>query len=255
MADKKAVSWLAETAAEKKGYIFLLLLLRMLASGGAVCYALAMKRTVDGAVAQDKNTFYTGLVAFALLIMSVMIINMIIRRTEEAARSSLENSLKRRLFGTLLNKSYAQVSSVHSEEWMNRLTSDTAVCANAVTEILPGFAGMLVRMTGALAMIFILEPKLAYILVPCGILLVPVTLLLRKHLKKYHREMQEKDGAVRVFLQERISSMLVIHAFGKENQSLEGAENEFSEHKRARMRKNCTSPVKTDNRKNIPPMV
>lgn len=243
MSDKKTVSWLVGIASKQKLYIFLLLLLRILANGGAVCYAIAMKKTVDGAVGHDEKAFFTGLITFALLILSVMIVNMITRRTEEAARSNLENSLKKRLFSTLLNKSYAQVSSVHSEEWMNRLTSDTVVCANGITEILPGLAGMLVRMTGALVMIFILEPKLAYILIPCGVIFIPITFILRKYLKKHHKEVQEKDGKVRVYLQEHISNMLVIHAFGKEEKTLSDANEGFNEHKRARMNKNLVANI------------
>lgn len=243
MADKKAVSWLIRTAVGKKWYIILLLLFRILANGGAVCYALAMKKAVDSAVEQDKNGFFIGLGSFAVLILAVMLINMLIRRTEEAAKSGLENCFKERLFGTLLNKYYGQVSGVHSEEWMNRLTSDTVVCANSIVEILPGLAGMLVRMTGALVMIFILEPKLALILIPCGVVFIPITFVLRKYLKRYHKDVQEKDGSVRVFMQERISNMLVLHTFDKEKQTLDSAVNEFAEHKNARMKKNLVSNI------------
>ena len=51
--------------------------------------------------------------------------NMVLRQLEEATRSSMENRLKESLFKKLLRKDYGQVSAVHSEEWMNRMTSDT----------------------------------------------------------------------------------------------------------------------------------
>lgn len=49
--------------------------------------------------------------------------------------------------------------------------------------------------------------------------------------------MQEKDGFVRIFLQEHLGSLMIVKAFGKEADSLTEAESYMSEHKKARMRK------------------
>jgi len=241
MTDKKAVTWLLETTGKYKWNIVLLVLLQAVANGGAVCYALIMKKMVDSAVRQDKEVFLTGLLTFGLLMLCLVLMRMFLRQFEELTRSGMENSFKKRLFETLLRKDYGQVSAVHSEEWMSRMTSDTAVCAGGLTEILPGFTGMLIRMSGALVMMFVLQPKLAYILIPGGVLFVLITLILRKYLKGYHKKVQEKDGAVRVYLQERISSMLILRTFGVENQALDGANRKFSEHKKARLQKALVS--------------
>lgn len=237
MADKKAVDWLLKIVGRYKWNMVLLVLLQALVNGGAVCYALVMKNMVDCAVEQDKAGFFTGLLTFGMLMLSLMLIRVVLRQLEEATRSGMENTFKERLFEKLLVKDYGQVNAVHSEEWMNRMTSDTTVCAGGMTDILPGFTGMLVRMSGALIMMFVLQPKLAYILIPGGVFFVMITLLLRKYLKEQHKAVQEKDGAVRVYLQERISSMLILRTFGVEEQALAGAKVGLAEHKRARMRK------------------
>lgn len=91
--------------------------------------------------------------------------------------------------------------------------------------------------------ILIMEPRFAYILVPGGILLVLLTYIFRKQLKKLHKQMQEKDGFVRIFLQEHLGSLMIVKAFGKEADSLTEAESHMSEHKKARMRKNHFSNV------------
>lgn len=89
---------------------------------------------------------------------------LIVRWFEEKFRSSIENALKYRLFEKILRKDYASVTAVHSGEWLNRLTSDTVVCANGIVEILPNIVGMLVKMFGALIMILTLEPRFAIVL-------------------------------------------------------------------------------------------
>ena len=40
--------------------------------------------------------------------------------------------------------------------------------------------------------------------------------IFRKQLKKLHKQMQEKDGFVRIFLQEHLGSLMIVKAFGKE---------------------------------------
>lgn len=237
MTDKKAVSWLLTITGKKKRYIILLLLLQVVVNGGAVFYAMAMKQMVDSAMERNKDGFFVGLLAFGLLMLVLILLRGVLRQIEEFVRSSMENQFKERLFGQLLVRDYSQVSAVHSEEWMNRMTSDTVICANGMTELLPGFVGMSVRMVVALVMIFLLQPKLAYILIPGGLIFVVITFVLRKWLKTFHKKVQEKDGKVRVFLQERISGMLILRTFGVEKKALEGATREFNTYKKARMQK------------------
>lgn len=241
MTDRKTISWLIETASKKKADVFLLIFLRVIANIGTVCYALAMKKAVDSAAIQDESGFLSGIVIFGILLFSIITLNILIRQIDEAVKSGLENSFKERLFKKLLNKNYEKVSSVHSGDWMNRMTSDTVVCANGITEIIPGFAGMFVRIIAVLAVIFTLEKKLFYIFLSCGLIILPITFVLRKYLKKQHKNVQEKDGEVRVFLQEHISSMLILHTFRKEEQTLSDADSVFKEHKNARVKKSFVS--------------
>lgn len=241
MTDRKAVKWLLKTAGRYRLYIAFLLLLQVAVSGASVCYALAMKNMIDCAVSGDRSGFFSGLLLFASLIAALILLRVAIRHLEEAARSSLENSFKQRLFSCLLKKDFGQVSAVHSEEWMNRLTSDTVVCANGLTEILPGFMGMAVKLAGAMALIFLLQPTLACIMLPFGILFLFIAFFLRRAIKRFHKQVQEKDGEVRVYLQERISSMLVLRTFGAEKRAESGAEKVFGGHKKARMKKAVVS--------------
>ena len=72
-----------------------------------------------------------------------------------------------------------------------------------------------------MVLILYLQPGLAVIMIPGGILFLVITVVLRKPLKRFHKDVQEKDGKVRMYLQERISSMLVVRVFGAENIAVE----------------------------------
>lgn len=137
----------------------------------------------------------------------------------------------------ILRKDFGRVSAVHSGEWLNRLTNDTVVVSNSMTDIIPGFAGMAVKLVSALVMITILDKWFALIMVPLGIVLGVLAFAFRKNMKKLHKQVQEKDGNLRIFLQERISSLTVIRSFSAEEHTEEQEKEKISEHKKARLRR------------------
>ena len=243
MKENSVLSWLGKTTKRYQRFVVLLIALEMLVSGLGVCYALVMKRMVDKAVAKDSHGFVLGMCGFGLLVISQLSIRIITRQVSEFTRSSVENTLKKKLFDSILRKDYGSVNATHSEEWMNRLTSDTAICANGMTDIVPGFLGMMIRLVGSFALIFWLQPQLAFIIIPGGIVFLLLTVVIRKPIKRFHKKVQEKDGSVRVYLQERISSMLVVRTFGVEDIAIEKAADKMEIHRAARMQKAWISNI------------
>ena len=235
--------WISDVASRKKLYIGILLLVQMVLGISSVFYAVILRDVIDKAVEKDCQGFFFCVAAFAGLVLFQILLRAINRFVEEYSRATMENRFKERFFSFLLGRDFASVSAVHSGEWMNRLTSDTVVVADGLAQIIPGAAGMLVKMVGALIMILILEPEFGYLLIPGGILLILLTYTFRKVLKRLHKHVQEADGNLRVFFQESLSSMLVVRAFVKEEQTLTGAFDRMEVHKRARMKKNHFSNI------------
>ena len=241
--NKSALYFIKEVAGKSRLYIIFLLLVQMVLGISSVFYALLLRGLIDGAVAHDSSKMITYCILFAALVAGQIALRAVLRFLEEYAKATYENEFKSRLFAGLLTHNYGAVTATHSGEWMNRLTSDTVVVSEGLATIVPGVAGMITKMAGALVIILIMEPRFAYILVPGGVLLVLLSYIFRKQLKKLHKQMQEKDGLVRIFLQEHLGSLMIVKAFGKEKDSLTEAESHMSEHKKARMRKNHFSNV------------
>ena len=240
---RSALHFINEVAGKSRLYIIFLLLVQMVLGISSVFYALLLRGLIDGAVAHDKAKMLTYCFLFVALVVGQIALRALLRFLEEFSKATYENAFKKRLFAGLLTHNYGAVTATHSGEWMNRLTSDTVVVAEGLATIVPGVAGMLTKMAGALVVILIMESRFAYILVPGGIFMVLLTYIFRRQLKKLHKQMQEKDGLVRVFLQEHLGSLMIVKAFGREADSLSQADECMEEHKRARMRKNHFSNV------------
>jgi ATP-binding cassette subfamily B protein len=234
----RTLGWLWRVTGRKKGYILALTLLQTVNGGLGVLYALLLRNIVDSAVGRDGAAFRAGVLSIVGLVLAQLAVSALIRRLNEQAKASLENVFKRRLTENLLRRDYASVTAIHTAEWLNRLTGDTSAVANGAVEILPGLVGMVVRLLSALVMIIALDGWFACILIPGGIALVLLTYAFRRVLKRLHKGIREKDGALRIFLQERIGSLMVVKAFGAEDQVNRETREKTEEHKAARMRRN-----------------
>ena len=241
MKRNNAIKWLYAVPEKKKLYILALMIVQALNGGSGVVYALFLRNIVDNATAQNKSGFWTSVFLTVLLVLVQIGLRAVIRWLNELSRATFENLFKARLMQNILRKDYAGVSAVHSGEWLNRLTNDTVVIVNSYVEILPGLVGMVVKMISAVIMIIALDWRFACVLVPCGILLLFLTYAFRKTLKNLHKQVQKKDGKLRIFLQEHISSLMMIRSFAVEQQTEDEAAKKMTDHKNARMRKNYFS--------------
>ncbi len=240
--EKIAVSVYRSQAAEgSRGSLLLLILLQTLLGVSGVFYALILRDIINAAAAGEKALFVFKICCLAALFLTQLIFRAIVRSLEEYTRSSMENRMKNRLFSVLLKKDFGQVTGVHTAEWMNRITSDTTVVADGMCQIIPGAAGMAVKLAGAVVTLVALEPKLCYVLVLGGSILIIFSYSSRRMIKRLHKKTQEADGRLRMFLQERLESMLVVRVFAIENTVKADAFEHMTEHQKARMKKSYFS--------------
>ena len=232
-----AVKWLYSVTGRKKWNILWLIIVQALHGASGVLYALLLRNIVDNAVDGDRSSFRLNVMFIILLVLAQVAMRAVIRWLEELSRASLENLFKQRLLNNILTKDFGTVSAVHSGEWLNRLTNDTVVVAQNSVEILPGLAGMVVKMVSAMTMMIVLDYRFALILLPVGVVLFFATYGFRKVLKRLHKNIQERDGKLRVYLQERLGSMMMIRSFAAEEQTEKDALEKMLDHKKSRMKR------------------
>lgn len=237
MRQKHTLQWLSAVTGRAKGLVGLLVVVQTVLSISSIAFAFVLRRIINMAVDGVQGGFWASLALLVGILLGQIVLSAAGRFLSEYTSAAVENRFKHRLFAALLTGNYASVTSVHSGEWMNRLTSDTTIIAGGVTQIVPGLIGMLVRLFGALAAILWLEPRFFWVLVPGGAAMLALTYGFRKILKRLHKNIQEADGTLRVFLQERLESLLIVRTFAKEQQTAAQADNLMEQHKAARMKR------------------
>ena len=238
MKHNNTLKWIANTMGHSKWLVLFLTLIQIVLSVSSIFLAIGMRQVINAAVEEERSQFLISVAMLTGILILQIVLSALNRFLSEYTSATVENLFKKKLFSSLLKGKYASVTAVHSGEWMNRLTSDTVVIAGGATQIIPGMIGMVVRLIGALAAILWLEPHFFYILVPGGVAMFILTYIFRKILKQMHKNIQEADGLVRVFLQEYLESMLIVRTFAKEEQAISQAEELMKKHKSARLKRN-----------------
>lgn len=236
--DKAALSWIWQTLSKRKIWMLLLIVIQIANGILATERSLMLKDVIDNAVNHDRETFIQSLCILLGLFVIQLAIMSYYRHISTKTQCSIEVDLKKRLYKTLLDKDYASVKAVHSGQWNQRMTSDTSNVASLSVSLIPSFVGLFVRMAGAIIALLFLMPLLVILLIPFGFCLLGGTMIMKRTSKRMYNEIQDADGRFRVFLQEHLSNLMMVRAFGKEDMSLKEGNRVMKDHMDKVMKRN-----------------
>ena len=223
--DMKTVRWIIHTASSSAGSLAALFLVKVMQGFVGICFAFLLRAIIDAAANADTAAFRKGLVLCAIIIAAEVFLYWFAIYYKDKPAAVLTKNIKSMIFGELLLRSYSEVSKVHTGEWMTRINSDAAIIASAITAIVPGTAGLIVQLVCAFAAMFLVLPRLAWLLIPLGGAMLAVSLIMRLKLKAFHMEVQKNEGISYSFLQESLGSMRIIRAYTRETLTRKEAED------------------------------
>lgn len=240
---REVMRWIGHACGGRLWMVAAGVLLQMVTAGNAVMFALFMRDAVDAAVAGDAEGFVGAATAFGIAILAQVLLLALVWWLREATLASIDNALRGRIFGDILEGDVAALSAQHTGDLMNRLTSDVAVVSGSVVQLPSTVASSAVRIVGAVTVMAMLDIRLATVFVVAGCCMGAASLPLRSRLKRLHRDVQETEGRSRSFMQEVLGNLLVVRVFGARSHMLEQQRQRLEDHRAARMRRVATSDL------------
>lgn len=216
--------------ANNKGYLLLTIVTSLIQAVASVVMAIASRDLLDSA---KEDIFINGL-KLVVLVLIMILAYCLNHLFQQKLQLKLECNLKKELYSEIFKKDYYTISKIHSGNLMNYLTSDINVVSQNAATIIPSLLLFVTKLVLAFALLAYLLPELALILLGIGLLAFLSSYAFRKKLKKLHKNVQEKDGIMRSYMQESIESMLVIKSFNGEEASFNKMNNYQDEYKIAK---------------------
>jgi len=223
LTDSQALKWIVKVSKKQHVAIILIAVMNILLAGLAVVISYMLRFVVNAAtnsklsVAERfDDVAYWG-VLFAVIVLLQIIIQLIDKHLVFRVSARLTIDMRSRVYSTLLKKDYAKVTQYHTGEMLNRINNDVGSVTGAITGIIPTLSFVLAKLIGILIVLISIDVLFAVMFVSVGVFVFSVSTLFKKKMKSYHNQIMETDGKVRSFMQETLSSLLVIKVFRAED--------------------------------------
>ena len=235
--DEVTYAWLFAQSKAQHGRIVALSVLCTVQAAVLVGFALACRAVIDQAVAGNIDGLLASAAVLAGVIIAQLVLRLAINSTQERIRARFALELRKSILDSIFAARFGNVLRFHSGELSNRMFSDVQVVSNGVATIIPSFVSMLMQLVFAIAVLALISPPMVALFAAAALLSFVLARTLRGRLKALHKTVQEKEGAVRVFLQEALEHQLVIRSFGAQPATSARADTLQEDHFTAQMRR------------------
>ncbi len=237
-ASKKGKAWIKKELRSYRTFVLFLALFTAFATLLSLAFAYLVRYLINSAAGGERAKLWI----FAAVLLGVLLLRIVLQTVtgffSEKLRAKIVTQLRVRCFSKILRSDYAKVQGYHSGELLNRLTSDIQEVATDTVGLLPAIVGMIVQCVGAIAALLSIDPLFTAIYVVCGGIFALITAFFRKQIKKRQKAVLEADGATRAFMQEGVSSVMTLKAYGAEEKTKEKAKVFANTYYQKRMSRN-----------------
>ncbi len=205
--------WVGRKAKPFRSQIILLLICRSASGVALVLVALASREMVDSGIRGDMRRALQYGLYFAVLVAIHILLDLYGEIASGRTSEKFAQTLREEQFALLADARWLASASVHSGDWMTRLTMNVTAISSSVVQVLPEVVALAVQFVAAFTTLLVLEPRLALL----AFLVGPVALLLSRwwgvRLGEIQEKSQECDSAWRSYLQDAIRNLMVLKAF------------------------------------------
>ncbi|MBQ6381620.1 MAG: ABC transporter ATP-binding protein [Clostridia bacterium] len=126
-------------------------------------------------------------------------------------------TLKKQFFNDIQRSVWLDISKIHSGDLVTRLTSDIGSISDGLIEMIPKTILIGTQLLIAFCILFYYDKKIALfalVIAPIGGMCL---LIFRESYKKYQAALRKSESEYRSFMQETLSNLTIIKAFGQED--------------------------------------
>lgn len=235
--------WLNKEMRPYKTFILFLTCLIAFSTVFSLLFAYMVRYLINSASNGNENKLWI----FAAILLGVLFLRIILKTLvgylSERLRAKMTAELRSKMFAKILRSDYGHIQEYHSGDLLNRLTSDIQQVVAITVGFLPTVCEMVVQCAGAIAALLTIDPLFTGVYVVSGICFGGVTALFRTQVKKKQKEVLQSDGEFRSFMQEGISSVMTLKAYGAEEKSYNKANSFAKNYYIRRQEKNVISSI------------
>ena len=241
-SDFATLKWLWNTFHKERWQVVIITFTCAISASLTVVYADFSKRIINAATEEHSmERVIQCAIGFFILITVQLILNLVSASFADRCKARIEVTLRKHILDSVIKKDYQGVTKYHTGEIQNRMTNDVTTISEGFTSILPDLIYFVVKLVCAFIYLVVIDKFFTLVFVVGGFAVLIFSLMFKKIVKKLHKKVQESEGTVRSFIQEILTSLLVIKSFNVENKVEKEAEDLMELNYRTKMKRRMFS--------------
>lgn len=241
-SDFATLKWLWNTFHKERWQVVIITFTCAISASLTVVYADFSKRIINAATEEHSmERVIQCAIGFLILITVQLILNLVSASFADRCKARIEVTLRKHILDSVIKKDYQGVTKYHTGEIQNRMTNDVTTISEGFTSILPDLIYFVVKLVCAFIYLVVKDKFFTLVFVVGGFAVLIFSLMFKKIVKKLHKKVQESEGTVRSFIQEILTSLLVIKSFNVENKVEKEAEDLMELNYRTKMKRRMFS--------------
>lgn len=212
MKDKSVLRWTLRTIKPWIPALIILVLCNVASAAFSVWFALGTKDMIDAATQAQRQLFYQASIRQGLLILTIILNSVLLHHLHDRLIAIIDRDLKKKMLTGLLQGEYSKISKHHTGDLLSMMNHDLSTLISSIMTILPSVSSMITKLISALVALIAIEPRIAYVVLLAGIVVVIVTGLVRRNLKALNKRASRAQGKVSGFIQETLEKLLMVQA-------------------------------------------
>lgn len=217
----KKIKWIYSNSKIILPSLLLIIVISSLFSLIGVYNALVSKNLIDNAIAGNTQAVIKWLIIMASIMALNILFSPITSLIRVYASTNMSQTLQKKIYSHITYSNWQASSKHHSMNLLNRLTNDIGSITGTVMQTIPSVISLLVTLLASFTTLIYLAPSIAFVAIFIGPLLLLISRLFAKKIKKIYKEIQEEDVKYKTFIQESIKNLIIVKTFCLEKFNLD----------------------------------
>ena len=233
---KYGLGWIFRQTKGTRSYLSLFTVVVLIATALEVSFAFFLKEFIDVAMGESSTSLLTvGLLSLAVLAVCGIMV-MLSSVLGKYIYGRTERGLRARLLDTIFTRRMADISKQHTGELMTKLTVDTQAVSECIPGIVRNFVGGGASLLIAVVSMFLLDWRLALILLILTPILMLVLGVLTPFIAKASEADKENDETNRSMMQEYLSRIMLIKTYFMHSKTVDKVKDNYAAKLRSGMK-------------------
>lgn len=200
-------------------------------------FIAATKWTIDIATHKADGKVLVAGILLTSILLGILCTNFTLRWVRAILGIKAQNHMQRVFFARLLHGDWQEMNRHHSGDILNRLEHDVTDIVNAVTETVPSFITVCIRLVGAFVFLYIMDAALACLTIVLLPLFIGLSKLYVRKMRSLTRDIRQTDSRIQSILQETVQHRMVIQTLEQQTgmvDKLDGVQQHLREQIRRR---------------------